>query len=1107
MADNIELEQEYEKIVPWNGAQDTGRDVRMKWERNFQRIKDNFLKVLSAIADTEALDERYIRKDIEDETNYPIGLNAGMTISAKKKAIEDLIREIDRYITNAEDESENDGKMLPSDTTVFTSLATMRAIKEEILRLNDYFLRKDIEDAAHHKITFEDGIDVLTLAKMMELKVEDLATIARAIIPILSSPQFVDGFAGEGYQIWQAIASGDWSFTIDRLTVRKIMTVYELIIQKIRSVGGMICVSAANGKVKTITDLGAETEFEFEDTNTFVEYDLMRCQTWTGNNVKYYWVEVNRVANGKVYVLNTEFEGVIPEVGDECVLMGNSQNKDRQSLILISATEDGQPRIDVLNGVKEKNFNGCLRCRVGNLDGISDDRFPADCQPSGDGLYSDNVFLRGVFVLMNGRDILTQFSVLEGIFKSEIASVRREVGQENNILANSTFCEDTHKWECGNGVRLFTVDKKFLWFNQNFYSDKYNQATIENYQSRWVLRIQNSQVKQLNSDYYQHPTFDKAVDKEFNELPYYKTKAFYLTFWYKCASPGTLTVNFTNATGGDAFEQFTRFSVTKEIAGNNTFELIEFSGQWDGKGDIVVSFSGDIYLYNMALASNSIDDLADKFSTKISQTDRKISLLAEESHSNGEEVSRLRGELTVTAREIRGELTEKTENLGTTLREEYSGAISATARELTVKYDKEVSTLSGSVEKNSSAITQTAKEIRQELSTSVGGITTRLGTIETTANGTKESYSDFVNKTYATYVRENNQSVSTIRDTVNNHSTTIKQNAESIELVANRFNDNGTLKNTSGLVTRDDMNQLTTQYFNDDGSLKNTSGLATRENFAILFAAEIDSNGLVKKAEISTFITEDDAGNLISNATIQADKISFTGKTIINGNFVVDANGNVTMKNTTVTGTINATAGKIGGMKVSGNGLTNEGFNNDAYIILRNDTTKTFAGIGGAMLPATSGGVQAVARFENARPISNTDNIAMYCYANGATGTGKNYAIWVAKGQCWMPGVLFAGTVQWPSTDSAIQITAKYNFEFLSRVSASGSSVYGYIQIDHNLGHTNYLVIATPAGQNTLFVGISNKTSTSFRIYMYGRDGSYQWNNPVSFAVIGLNYK
>ena len=61
----------------------------------------------------------------------------------------------------------------------------------------------------------------------------------------------------------------------------------------------------------------------------------------------------------------------------------------------------------------------------------------------------------------------------------------------------------------------------------------------------------------------------------------------------------------------------------------------------------------------------------------------------------------------------------------------------------------------------------------------------------------------------------------------------------------------------------------------------------------------------------------------------------------------------------TVTG-----SSKIAGFSVSGNGLTNTPFNNDAYVIFRNDAHKCFAGIGGNVLP-TSSGLKAVARFEN----------------------------------------------------------------------------------------------------------------------------------------------
>lgn len=89
-----------------------------------------------------------------------------------------------------------------------------------------------------------------------------------------------------------------------------------------------------------------------------------------------------------------------------------------------------------------------------------------------------------------------------------------------------------------------------------------------------------------------------------------------------------------------------------------------------------------------------------------------------------------------------------------------------------------------------------------------------------------------------------------------------------------------------------------------------------------------------------------------------------------------------TFENVTVTGTINATSGKIAGFTISGNGLSNTPFDNDAYIIFRNDAMDAFAGIGGNILPASSG-ARAVARFEN------HDN-------NNYWGLGTNYALLVS---------------------------------------------------------------------------------------------------------------
>lgn len=255
---------------------------------------------------------------------------------------------------------------------------------------------------------------------------------------IRSAGQFVDGLLGAGFHLWKG-EDGCTYLTIDKLTVRQTMAVMELLIEKVRSVGGQICVSAANGKIKTVEEQGDYYLICFEQENMFVAHDLVRCQTFTGKDMRSYWVEVADVTADGIVVAKEEFDGVEPKEGDECVLMGNTTNTDRQNMVLISATEDGQPRVDVMDGVNGKTFDNCLRARLGNLDGIKDDKFPADRQPNGNGLYADNAFLKGTFVLETGEDVKTRFEITEGKVQSAIDSVRNDFLSEKGYLNNPTF--------------------------------------------------------------------------------------------------------------------------------------------------------------------------------------------------------------------------------------------------------------------------------------------------------------------------------------------------------------------------------------------------------------------------------------------------------------------------------------------------------------------------------------------------------------------------------------------------------------------------------------------------------------------------------------------
>lgn len=76
-----ELDTEFEQIIPWNGANDTGKDVRMKWMRNFERVKGNLIDLLNFINSVqEGLDDKFLHKDREDSTNYLLSLLGGVLI-------------------------------------------------------------------------------------------------------------------------------------------------------------------------------------------------------------------------------------------------------------------------------------------------------------------------------------------------------------------------------------------------------------------------------------------------------------------------------------------------------------------------------------------------------------------------------------------------------------------------------------------------------------------------------------------------------------------------------------------------------------------------------------------------------------------------------------------------------------------------------------------------------------------------------------------------------------------------------------------------------------------------------------------------------------------
>lgn len=539
------------------------------------------------------------------------------TSTGTMEAISDSITDAKNYVKTATSGSFPDlirswDNTYPTDNNVFSA---RRALKESLSRLRP--------DTAKEKITFLKGADFgnyNTGENGGTVDGDGNAEWLTAVIrELLRSLKFVDGMTGEGWQLWMDALTGLSNLTIDKVTIRQTLVALELLIQKVRSIGGQFVVSAASGKIKTVAKDGDNYKITFEQDNEFVAHDLMRCAEFTGASLRGYWVEVSASDGNGIIVPVSEFGDVEPKEGDECVLMGNTQNRLRQNLISIAATEDGQPRVDVLDGVCAKNFNGCLRVRLGNLDGISDSRFPTDNQPHGNGLYGDNVYLMGTFVLTTGEDILTRFEITEGKIEAAVEGLRQDFAGDKGYLSNATFYDGMSLWDTDNEAVFFLVGNKWIWANNKVLTNKGNFANVVTDNGRTVVFICNNYITQKNENLRSIPNFSVNDNGKKEAIPVY------LSFFYRCKKSGTLKVCFENIDKTD-FENFNSMEVLEDLEVTEGYQQYSCNGLWNGTGDFKLSFSGEIYLYMLILSTDRIESLTYKYRTLFEQSERLVKI-------------------------------------------------------------------------------------------------------------------------------------------------------------------------------------------------------------------------------------------------------------------------------------------------------------------------------------------------------------------------------------------------------------------------------------------------------------------------------------------------
>ena len=395
-----------------------------------EKVKAGYADKAHDLDEDSPVNERFLRKDIDDETEFLLKLLGGLIV----------------------DNGLDVTKGISTDTLTATTATT------QILNVLDKLIARSAtfsDNVTVSKKTTTLNLLVQELAEIHDLSVSHVATLMGTIVKdYISSESFVSGFGGEGMKIYKAV-TGDWNMEIDNLTVRKIFSVFELVVQKITYQGGMIIRSAAGGKLTKVIDGGSYWRCEHDSTDDFVQDDQIICQAFTGTATKRYWRLVTSAGAGYFNLSKVDCEegSGIPETGDNVAVLGNRTNTARQKAQIDCAVGDSAPYRDDYDGINSYSLVNRLITRTGNLNGITDAVFGV---LTGSGLYGTNVYLKGTFVLhsgkkieeaiddvkndLNGRitDVETNFEIREGQISSKIKEVNIAVSNAKQSETNAS---------------------------------------------------------------------------------------------------------------------------------------------------------------------------------------------------------------------------------------------------------------------------------------------------------------------------------------------------------------------------------------------------------------------------------------------------------------------------------------------------------------------------------------------------------------------------------------------------------------------------------------------------------------------------------------------
>lgn len=1103
------------------------------------------------------------------------------------------------------------------------------------------------------------------LATMKQLHVKGESTFDGNLF----SKEFISRFlGGKGWGIYNkpitnaaGMQENKWTGEFDNVIVRGSLRVYEMIISQLlgendnRIFTGMMEVDhydPETGKVYFDTQGGKlYNPFRKDDCIMVQQYNGMPGSSNDYYVIKSYELVITEAGCGstadgenrldwvKFDSFSSSTEGATPDKlikkKDTFVRVDNLSDPDRKGIMQIITVGTAAPYLDILYGMKTDPEN-CLKGRLGNLQGIHHRTFG---DLTGFGELLQNLYATGDLILRRtGESIDTKFQMLQNQFATRFAQTTYELTNEDNYIQNGTFLAATGTDSNSliiDGWEIDETDESAIWVcggmpvmvNGQVTTSGNRRVLIEATEGRNMLRIINCGLKQANALIRQpgtHKEYTKPSETK-NEDGLGTTgdgytevqDTLYISARVYAKTAGTMTIGFSPSTAVDG-KKNELAAQSVNIAYSGEWQFVKMEGKWNGKGDFVIRYTGDILVSFLYVTDKPLDNLQKTVSTQILQTASNIKLLGENIDKVNGRTTQLgieldaekkeirayvdeqdkaldksfRAQISITKGDILAEVNEKDNALKTeltssidvqagqiallnkwtsdtdtrisgietditkvrayvdeqddaldksfrseismtkdkimasvtekdkALETDYTSQISMTKNEILQEVTKKNNalneTLSSKIEHEAGRINilnswQTSTEKRMSsIESNIDSIKLEVSDVKETADNTSAALAkltitvDGINtavgkaatkdelsaaqETLSSEMTSNDEEVrkyidgidSDIRSDYGTTVSLVKQNSDSWSVAAGAFYSDGTLRECGGLSVSTYFTNLFNKKITLDssGNVKNISKsglLVTADKTALETKISNVDGKIISSATIETMIS-----NGISKASIRADQISLEGVVTANKYFKINTDGSM-----------QASAGQIAGMKIEGEGLTNKGFDNDAYIILRNDSHKVFAGIGGNVLPASTG-TRAVARFTNEESSKFFGDVN-YSVVCGAKGAVNNVALDMTLGG-YVAGLRIKNAYM--SSGGSTYATAKDIDKNVHSVVLAGAGYYRLPKMEKwDDGYVILVKRATDSGAVHLCTGVSvtvdsvtaaDRRGTSFLYYDRG---------------------